>query len=115
MFTSVYLTSITPSNNAFSRAGPSEVKAGTCPCPPPPSLAAAPRSSVRLWEPVRYKELFEVGGMIVCVLLTTSAVEADFSRLIGAKTDYRINLSCLALEGVMQASKLMVIAGKFNV
>jgi hypothetical protein len=40
--------------------------------------------------------------VIACVLPTTlsaRAVEPDFSRLRGAKTDYCINLSCRALEG----------------
>jgi hypothetical protein len=38
--------------------------------------------------------------------------EPDFSRLRGVKTDYCTNLSSLALEGEMQASDLMLIAGK---
>jgi hypothetical protein len=45
---------------------------------------------------------------------TTSAVELDFPRLRGAKPDYRTNLSCLALEDVMQASDFMLIAGKVD-
>jgi hypothetical protein len=71
---------------------------------------------VRSWEPVRdrYKELFEGCGMIACVLPTTSAVEPGFSRLRGAKTDYCTNQSCLSLEGVMQASDLMLITGKVD-
>jgi hypothetical protein len=52
--------------------------------------------------------------LIACVLLTTSAVESDFSRFRGAKTDYRTNLSCLALEGVTQESDLKLIAGKVD-
>jgi hypothetical protein len=74
-------------------------------------------SFVEYWEPVsdRYKELFEFCGMIACVLPTTSAVESDFSRLRGAKTDYRANLLCQALDGVMQARDLMLIAGKVDV
>jgi hypothetical protein len=52
--------------------------------------------------------------MIACVLPTTSAVEPDFSRLRGAKTDYCTNLSSLALEGAVQASDLMLIAGKVD-
>jgi hypothetical protein len=55
------------------------------------------------WEPVsdRYKDLLEFCDMIACNLPTTSAFEADFSPLRGAKTVYRANLSCLGLEGVM--------------
>jgi hypothetical protein len=71
---------------------------------------------VRSWEPVRdrYKALLEFCAIIACVLQTTSAVESDFSRLRGTKTDYRTNLSCLALEGELQASDLMLIASKVD-
>jgi hypothetical protein len=69
------------------------------------------------WEPVsdRYKDLLEFCDMVACVLPTTSAFKANFSPLSGAKTVYRANLSCLGLEGVMQASGLMLIAGKVDV
>jgi hypothetical protein len=53
--------------------------------------------------------------MLACDLPTTSAVESDFSRRRGAKTDYRTNLSCQVFEGVMQASDLMLIADKVDV
>jgi hypothetical protein len=46
---------------------------------------------------------------------TTTAVESDFSRLRCVKTDYRGNLSCLALEGTMQASYLLMVAHKVSV
>jgi hAT family C-terminal dimerisation region len=63
----------------------------------------------------RYPDLFKICTTIACVMPTTAAVESNFSRLRCAKTDYRGNLSCLVLEGAMQASDLLMIADKVSV
>jgi hypothetical protein len=46
--------------------------------------------------------------MLASVLPRTACVEADFSSLRGTKSDYRSNLSCLSLEGVMQETDLLL-------
>jgi hypothetical protein len=64
-----------------------------------------------MWQPVRerYPELFASNAMLASVLPTTACVEADFSSLRGSKSDYRSNLACLSLEGVMQETDLLVV------
>jgi hypothetical protein len=51
---------------------------------------------------------------LLSLCVVTAAVESDFSSLRRAKTDYRGNLSCMALEGAMQASDLLMIADKVS-
>jgi hypothetical protein len=46
--------------------------------------------------------------MLAAVLPRTARVEPDFSSLRGTKSDYRGNLSCLSLEGVMQETDLLL-------
>jgi hypothetical protein len=69
--------------------------------PPPPSKSAATCSAI----------VVPSGGCSS----TTSSVASDFSRLRFAKTDYRGKLTCLALEGSMQACDLIAIARKLAV
>jgi hypothetical protein len=52
-------------------------------------------------------ELFGIYGMLAPVQLTTACIESDLSRPRGTKSDNRSTISCLSLEGVLQANDLL--------
>jgi hAT family C-terminal dimerisation region len=74
-------------------------------------VRAAALSFSEAWhhEASRFPNLLNFCGGIACMMATTAAVESDFSRLRGAKNEYRSSLSCTALEGIMQATELIRI------
>jgi hypothetical protein len=47
--------------------------------------------------------------MLASLLSKTACVEADFSRLLDAMSDYRSKVSYLSLEAFMQASDLLLV------
>jgi hypothetical protein len=75
------------------------------------------RSFKESWDQIssQYPELFAFCGMIASVMSTTAFVESDFSRLRGAKSDHRCNMSCLSLEGINQVSDLVIISKSVDV
>jgi hypothetical protein len=47
--------------------------------------------------------------MLASLLPKTACVEADFSRLLDAMSDYRSKVSYISLEAFMQASDLLLV------
>jgi hypothetical protein len=63
----------------------------------------------------QFPQLFSFSGCVASVMATTSSVESNFSHLRYAKTDNWSNLTCIVMEGYMQASDLIAIAREMAV